>query len=183
TARAKRQKEAGDRIVRYLDEDIATGVYRPNETMYRVANHAEPPDHTEKLNQMLGALDGGWLREEVEPGLHYIVSDNISEDPEHLMKDLLKNFSFAPHRPIRVYAINELKKADYGYYPFPLTIRDPKMLLRFYRGEYIIFVAFDLEVIEEALHKEGFTMETPEISSDIRVHRINGPWVLRVTEE
>jgi hypothetical protein len=176
SARAQRQQAAGEKIMRFLAEDKATGLYREGETIYRVASHSEPTDHATKLNQILKAYVGGWVRDEVEPGLHYVVADEPN--------DLAKMGNFAPDRKLRGYMVNQLKKQELGHYPFPLSFRDPVQLLRFYRGEYVIFVIFDLGVIEDALHKEGFILEkTSQEARSLLISRIDGSPIYEVTEE
>jgi hypothetical protein len=176
SARAKRQMAAGNQIMRFLAEDRATGLYRPGETVYRVASHSEPTDHTALLDQMLKAYVGGWVREQVEPGLHYIIAD----DPE----DLAEKGNFAPDRRLRGYMVNQFKKGAFGHYPFPLSFRDPATLLRFYLGEFVIFVVFDLGVIEDGLREKGFMLETPaKESRSLHIRRIGGPALFEVTEQ
>jgi hypothetical protein len=174
--RAKRQLAAGERIMQFLAEDRVTGLYHAGETVYRVASHSEPTDHTGKLDQILRSYNGGWVREEVEPGLHYIVVD----DPD----DLASKGNFAPDRKLRGYMVNEFKQGSFGHYPFPLSFRDPIRLLRFYGGAFIIFVVFDLGVIDDALRNEGFEIDTNnQESRSLRIRRITGEPLYEVTEQ
>jgi hypothetical protein len=176
SARAKRQQASGEKIMRFLVDDRATGLYHPGETVYRVASHSEPTDHSSELDRILNAYKGGWVREEVEPGLHYIVTN----DPE----DLFKRGNFAPDRKLRGYMINEFKKRPRGHYPFPLSFRTPSQLLRFYRGEFVIFVVFDLGVVADALHEKGFLLDlSEEDSRSLHIHPIQGTTALKVAEQ
>lgn len=92
---------------------------------------------------------GGWLLEEVEPGLHYALIDCGREVKAY---DLIFGDLFSRGRAFLM-SVNDMKKHQLAYYPFPLCIHNPETLFRFYNGDFVMFVIVDLNRVNEAMAK------------------------------
>ena len=78
-----------------------------------------PQHHIEEATRLMLTLPhAGWLSEEVEPGLHYLVIDCAIENADYgsMLGDLLSR-----GRPCML-SVNGMKERHLGYYPFPLCI-------------------------------------------------------------
>jgi hypothetical protein len=105
-----------------------------------------------------------WAAEEPEPGLCYIVIDvNLSKSK---LSDALQ-FINKPRRAGILICANDLKESVLGYYPFPLSIRNPESVYRFYNGELLIYVAVDCAYVNDMIEDKG-----------IKIEFTNGVWKL-----
>jgi len=119
----------------------------------RVSLNEAPQYHFEKATGMMTTLaHGSWLLEQVEPGLHYALIDCAAEtgDYEPIFQELLAN-----GQRFFMLSVNDMKKHQLGYCPFPLCIQEPEALFRFYNGGFVMFVFIDTERVNEALAPKG----------------------------
>jgi hypothetical protein len=152
--RTARQLGAVKQVFDYLSTDkreAEGGVWQ------RVSLIEAPQYHFEKATRMMTTLThGGWLLEQVEPGLHYLLIDSAypagNYDP--IFRELLAS---GPH--FSVLSVNDMKKRQLGYYPFPLCIQDPEALFRFYNGEFVMFVFVDIDYVNLTLAAKGLRVE------------------------
>jgi hypothetical protein len=152
SARTARQMAASKHIGDYLATDKREadgGLYQ------RVSVLGEPTHHFERATRMMVSLpQGGWLLEEVEPGLHYVLIDcrRKTEGYEEIFGDLFKRGrSF-------LLSVNDMKKEQRAYYPFPISIRDPNALYRFLNGEFIMLVIVDLDQVNRQLSRQSMSI-------------------------
>lgn len=144
-ARKSRQIAAAKSVFDYLttDEREANGgIWR------RVSVNQHPRYHFEQATRMMTTLPhAGWLMEEVEPGLHYVLIDCARETREYdsIFGDILSRGSSS------LINVNEMKEQRLAYYPFPLSIQNPNALFRFYNGEFVMFVIVELDRVNEVL--------------------------------
>lgn len=154
--RAKRQHERAQNILNYLREDVGKNVYpeQGEGLMYRRDMLNTEKHYQRKFQNILSkALKNKTnIITKIEDGLYYSISVK-KEGLEEEFKKLPKTMS-----PI-VISVNEFKHHKQGYFPFPLLINDPEALYKFYRGEYLITVYIDANVIISELAKEGFDVE------------------------
>lgn len=149
-ARTARQMAAIEQVFDYLRTDkreVERGQWQ------RVSLKEAPQYHFEKATCMMTALPhGGCLLEQVEPGLHYALIDCAAKtgDYEPIFQKLL-----ADGPRFFVLNVNDMKKDQFGYYPFPLCIQEPEALFRFYNGEFVMFVFIDIERVNVALAPKG----------------------------
>src|ERR1019366_8876504 len=114
----------------------------------RVSVNEDPQYSFEEVTRMMPTLPyAGWLLEEGEPGLHYVLIDCARETGEY---DSIFGDLFSRNRPFMI-SVNDMKEQSFAYYPFPLCIHDPDALFRFYNGEFVMFVIVDLERVNEVL--------------------------------
>jgi hypothetical protein len=152
-ARFERQKSAMEAISQYLKTDIRS---TESGTFHRVSVNTSPEYHFDKITELAIRLPyGGNLVEEIEPGLYYIIIDCACDDR---YKDAL-NTTFKEGMLPYVMSVNEMKKTHLGYYPFPLSIRDPEALFRFFNGEFVIFICVDINQVNKLLVPHGIRIE------------------------
>jgi len=156
-SRMLRQQAASEHIGNYLATDRREadgGVYQ------RVELLNEPVYHFEVVSRLMSTLPrGGWLLEEIEPGLHYILIDGErkQEGYEEIFGSVLKQSrSFLLN-------VNEMKQLQRGYYPFPLSISDPEAFYRFLNGEFVMFVVVDLDQVNRQLSGRSVTVSASDL--------------------
>lgn len=154
-ARAERQLAAARQMTGYLETDE-----RHDETgpWHRVEAPADVSDHGARATQLARRLtSGAWVREEVEPGLHYVLIDCALE--EGRLSEV-----FSPLAGLRLMAIdvNHMKRERLGYTPFALTFGDADVATRFYAGEFVMTVFVDLDVVATRLCDRGLALEVTE---------------------
>jgi hypothetical protein len=144
-ARKSRQEAAAKQVFDYLTTDKREadgGIWQ------RVSVNEHPLYHFEEAKRMMTTLPHtGWVIEEVEPGLHYVLIDCACETGEY---DSIFGELFSRSRPFMI-SVNDMKEQTLAYYPFPLSIHNPEALFRFYNGEFVMFVIVDLERVNEVL--------------------------------
>jgi hypothetical protein len=164
--RTSRQIAATEQIFSYLETDKREangGLWQ------RVSVNEHPKYHFEEVTRMMTDLPkGGWLLEQVEPGLHYALIDCAREKAyDRIFGDL-----FSRGRAFLM-SVNDMKKHQLAYYPFPLCIHNPETLFRFYNGDFVMFVIVDLNRVNEAMAK--YSMKVALSGSD------EFPWTVSST--
>lgn len=148
-ARTSRQMAAAKQIVDYLSADKREA---ENGLWQRISVHEEPQYHFADVTRLICNLPhGGWLVEEVEPGLHYALIDCAYEQMsyETIFGDALRR-----GKPFMI-SVNDMKKHTLAYYPFPLSIEDPEALFHFYNGDFVMFVIVDMEQVNARLARHS----------------------------
>jgi hypothetical protein len=124
-ARAKRQETAMKEIHEYLSTDkrsVAGGTFE------RISVKTFPEYHFEVITKLASNLRHGEVCvEEIEPGLHYILLD-CACDTNNMEQVLKRSFCGAARYFM---SVNDMKSVRLAYYPFPLSIRDPKTPISF----------------------------------------------------
>jgi hypothetical protein len=149
-SRTARQMAAVTRVFNYLSTDkreTEGGLWQ------RVSLIETPQHHCEKATRMMAKLThGGWLMEQVEPGLHYLLVDSgyPTANYDAIFRELLAS---GPH--FSVLSVNDMKKHQLGYYPFLLCIQDAEALFRFYNGEFVMFVFVNIDYVNLSLAPKG----------------------------
>ena len=168
-SRMLRQKAASEHIRNYLATDRREadgGLYQ------RVELLNEPVYHFEVATRLMSTLPrAGWLLEELEPGLHYVLIDGErkQEGYEEIFGSVLKQSrSFLLN-------VNEMKRVQRGYYPFPLSISDPEALYRFLNGEFVMFVAVDLDQVNRQLSGRSATVSASDLEGYPWKVSLDGP--------
>jgi hypothetical protein len=144
-ARTARQMAATKEIFNYLSTDRKEA---ENGLWHRISVNQEPQYHFEKASKMMSDLPrGGWLIEEVEPGLHYVIIDCSIEEPpfDAIFGDIIRG-----RKPFLL-SVNDMKKHALAYYPFPLSISPPEVLFSFCNGEFVMWVVVDLDHVNQVL--------------------------------
>jgi hypothetical protein len=152
-SRGERQVAAAQTMLDYLRDDVRheeAGSWRRVETMEAPVSLA---DKATSLAQRLPR--GGSLHEKVEPGLHYILID--CEAGERAIKDAMSVVD-AASRPYLIF-VNEMKKEQLGYMPFPLHFTDTEITYRFYNGDFVMVVVVELSYLESRMVEAGMTFE------------------------
>jgi len=175
--RAERQLKAAQAICDYIHTDIDE---QELGSRMRVAVRDNISDHGQlvtKLAQKL--LQQGVIVEEVEPGLTYVLIDGDFGTRElHKIVSPLNNNG----KMMALLSVNDQKNVDQGYYPFPLLIRDPDVLFRFYSGEFVAYVVVDVSFMNDCIRSHGiaieFAAETWKIVSLTRGADDWGEWYL-----
>ena len=147
-ARTSRQMDAAKKVFHYISTDEKEA---ENGLWQRVSIKEEPQYHfTDATRLMCNLPPAGWLVEEVEPGLYYVLIDCAYEGSYEAIfgKILGRGKSM-------MLSVNDMKKATLAYYPFPLSVEDPEALMRFYNGKFVMFAIVDLEKVNERLAKHS----------------------------
>lgn len=151
-ARSQRQLEVMRTMATYLVTDERKeegGVWR------RFAVRSAPADHSAFVTERLQSLpDCGWSLSEVEPGLFYLLVDCLkgSFSPERALAGLDRTTQF------EVLSANNMKYERMGYVPFPLLIRDPDILCRFYAGELVVNIFVSIDAANHLLAAHGLSV-------------------------
>ena len=154
-ARAERQLAAARGMTGYLESDE-----RHDETgaWYRVEAPAHVSDHGARATLMAARLvPGGWVHEEVERGLHYVLIDCGLEDGQ-----LGEVFSPLAERRMMVIDVNQIKRERLGYTPFALTFSAADVATRFYAGDFVMSIFVDLDVVAARLRDRGLALEVTD---------------------
>jgi hypothetical protein len=153
TKRVHRQKAQSERLMNYLTNDKAVGLYEPDQEMRRVSFETEERHWRSTLNQAINVatLEGSSITK-IEEGLYCVV------EIDSTINALTKCLSML-NEPTIVTFLNLFKGEVQGYYPFLLTIEDPTATMRFYEGELLITVLLCPSVIKDALRVKGFSCD------------------------
>jgi len=175
--RAERQLKAAQAISDYIHTDIDE---QESGSRMRVAVRDEISDHRQLVMQLAQKLPRqGVIVEEVEPGLTYLLIDGAFDT-----RELHKIFSplNKKGKMMALLSVNDQKNVDQGYYPFPLLIRDPDVLFRFFSGEFVAYVVVDVSFMNDCIRSHGiaieFAAETWKIVSLTRGADDWGEWYL-----
>ena len=153
--REERQKENLMKLGNYLTTDRVKDWYHPGQgEMVRLSLQSAEIDHRKELNELIdAAISRGYAASKVEEGLYYLVIATPGTESRAL-EELIPKFSEPPH----VVFVNDLKQCNVAYTPFPLMIRRPENLFRFYDGIFVIMILDDVTVIREHFKKHGLTV-------------------------
>ena len=144
------------KIEEYLDNDVIDNLYENGQQIRRVNLHSDEEHHRDKLNQLIDQVgEDGFVYSEVERGLVYIV--DTSRDLERFrasFQEISKIFTSCIF-----FMLNVEKYNNRGYYPFPLSIKDPIAAYDFYAGKITIVVLVDLQHIKNKLAPYNLSVE------------------------
>ncbi|HMF85866.1 MAG TPA: hypothetical protein VK598_05895 [Nitrospiraceae bacterium] len=135
--RGTRQLKNLDELVNYLRDDTTIAEFDGQTVpMKRVALAAPEAHHREALNRLIAhSVKAGSSYIEAEEGLYYIV-----ERSNHF---LLPEVTAKVKGQSLVANINAFKHNNVAFYPFTLSLQDPKSLYDFYTGEFVLIVVVD----------------------------------------
>lgn len=152
-SRGDRQLAQAQKMLDYLREDVR---HEQSGSWHRVEALAMPVSLGGKATALAQKLpQGGWLHEQVERGLHYIVLDcTIDETGQNKALSVIDPI----WRPY-VIMVNEMKRMKMGYMPFPLHFTDDEITYRFYNGEFVMAVVVELREVEKRLAESGMSFE------------------------
>lgn len=155
--REERQKEKLMKLGNYLTTDRVKDWYHAGQgEMVRQSLQSAEIDHRKELNELIdAAISRGYVASKIEEGLYYLVIATPGTESRAL-EELIPNFSEPPH--LQVTFVNQLKQCNVAYTPFPLMIRRPENLFRFYDGSIVIIILEDVTVIREHFKKHGLTV-------------------------
>jgi len=167
--RAARQKVAMKQIAEYLSNDTREV---EGYLCQRVSVTQFPEYHGDTFTKLATALPrGGRIIEEVERGLYYILLDaRKTHNYDEVFGPLLDK-----HGPMMPLRVNDMKRQHCGYYPFPLSIRDPDVLFRFYNGEFVTYVFVSMDHVNAALASDGIKISF--------THDAVNPWQILPIDE
>jgi len=160
-ARAKRQGSELNDIVGYLasgksEKFHAAGGLEGEFT--RLSIHGPELNRRDELNSLITSAahsPDSYSMVEVEPGLHYLAS--YTSHPK-----VLSSLGGKPPGSLIFSLINELKYDGTGYYPFVLSIYDPKDWYDFYSGRLMLVVGVETKAIEDKLSRHGISVNIRE---------------------
>lgn len=119
----------------------------------RLPIHGPELNHRDELNSIIASArrsPDSYSLVEVEPGLHYLAT--YIADPK-----ALSTLSGRPPGSLIISSINELKYNGMGYYPFTLSIYDPRDWYDFCSGKLMLVVAVETKAIEDKLSNHGIS--------------------------
>jgi hypothetical protein len=152
-SRTQRQMDKIRIICDYLSKDETGHLYEMDGDFHRIPLHSHEIHHREKLNSIIStALKNGVGYEEVEEGLHYLVSTGAIPNNLDSPKDECLGPGIA-------FLINEIKYNKTGYYPFTLSILNSEALYQFYQDNLLITILVDFGIIKRKLGSRGIEME------------------------
>jgi hypothetical protein len=153
--RADRQLNAIKRTFDYLNSDkreVESGMW------LRVAVREAPKHHFEAATRLARNIPhAGWLVEEVEPGLHYVLIDCACK--EYSFSEIFEKHLLGEGRQPLALSVNDAKENHLGYYPFPLCFRDADVLYRFYNGDFVMFVFVDISHVNRLAASHGLSVQ------------------------
>ena len=133
--------------------------------MIRRSIHSDEINHMDRINNVIKnslSSQSGFYIEEVENGLYYGVVTHPNQDIPSF-HDALKSIGIKNSNKLIVSFVNELKQTGIGYYPFSLSIYDPKSWYEFCSGEIMIVGIVNHKIIQDRLRTHGlsirFTLE------------------------
>ncbi len=158
-ARIRRQVAALKNMRNYLNSGKSDKKhsYLGEETK-RLEIHSPEINHIDELKRIIKSAltcQTGYCLEQVEEGLYYGVTNQNSNN---LITALTKITGYRNSNRFIVSYVNELKYTGIGYYPFSLSIYDPKEWYAFSSGELFIIVLANLGVIEKKLQSHGLSV-------------------------
>jgi len=159
--RAKRQESKLKDIVHYLtsgksDKFHAVGGHEGEFT--RLPIHGPELNRRDELNSVIASAShspDSCSMVEVEPGLHYLAS--YTAHPK-----ALSTLGSKPPGSLIISLINELKYDGMGYYPFALSIYEPRDWYDFYSGKLMLVVVVETKAIEDKLSRHGISVDIRE---------------------
>jgi hypothetical protein len=157
-ARAQRQESKLRDIVLYLNSgksDKFHPVGSHESEFIRMPTHSPELNHMADLNATIALARRSpdrYSLVEIEPGLHYLAT--YVADPE-----MLSTLSGKPPGSLIISSINQLKYNGIGYYPFSLSIYDPRDWYDFCSGKLMLVVAVETKAIEDKLSSHGILVK------------------------
>ncbi len=152
--RADRQLAAVKGVLSYLESDRKE---TEEVIWHRQALQSAPTHHFEDATRLALQLQaGGYVTEQVEPGLHYSCLDigHPLDSYDGMVPFLVGRSGLE----FMLFTVNKFKETHSGYYPFPLCFRDPEVLYRFYNGSFIMMVWLDLGHVNEVARLHGLSV-------------------------
>lgn len=156
-ARANRQESKLKDIVLYLNSgksDKFHAVGGQEGEFIRMPIHGPELNHMDDLNAVIASARRSpeqYSLVEVERGLHYLAT--YVADPK-----ALRTLSGRPPGSLIISSINQLKYNGTGYYPFSLSICDPRDWYDFCSGKLMLVVAVETKAIEDKLSSHGISV-------------------------
>lgn len=158
-SRIERQEKNAEKVFKYLREDVVENLYGNEGIMQRHELGSKEINHVLKLNQAIEVSKiNGYEFISVEKGLSYLVAHNHKKDFRNKLDEHVKS-NFKKPMP---FSLNEMKFLDQGHYPFSLSLFDPKNYLDFLKGNYVIMVFVDYNIIEKLSKKYKFKVDFVE---------------------
>ncbi|TCC88773.1 hypothetical protein EZ428_19280 [Pedobacter frigiditerrae] len=151
--RVSRQKENADQLFEYLYNDQAECLFGTQQKIVRVEMLSEEIHHIGLLNKLIkrSAIQGQAIAL-AERGLLYVVGHNEEGFDAKITSALARQKML---KPIAHY-LNARKFSEMGYYPFSLSIQDPKEYINFLEGRLIIILFMEQAVLEEYAQNFGY---------------------------
>ena len=78
-----------------------------------------------------------------------------AEPDFHSLRDMASSFRSPPIAVM----VNEFKQNNVAYFPFPLSITDPRHTLKFYNGDFVIMIFLDTDYVIFYLKQNGISAE------------------------
>ena len=171
--RIKRQADQIRMIQQYILNDEAAEL--PNYSRVgdnlsgkfkHVRRAVRTPDtnHMHKLNRLIADSSGCDMSyADVEDGVRYIVARQFS--------DKKATEYFGGYDVPIVFMLNASKCAWSAYYPFTLSIHDPKDVFGFMAGEYVLMVIVNLDYVVNFFSSKGYSvvvLNSPEFFLEVK---------------
>lgn len=185
-ARIERQEINAEKIFSYLTEDKIENLYGIQGTTIRLSLESNEKNYIQEINKLVRDLK---LKKNsfklVEPGVFYFVSREFNQD------EMDKNFKDANLKMPYAFSLNQMKFTEQGYYPFSLIFNNPIDYFDFLKGDFIIMIFIDLDVIMKIAEKHKykviesydsdyiFEIESLKENSAIKCFKISNHFFLR----
>jgi hypothetical protein len=154
-SRVERQVQSLKDLRGFFERDEATNF----RGLQHISRHVlEPPEvtHLDALNQCILDSEGKpGLAVSPEQGLHYLCLRNAGGSDDVFQGLINEHSEFC--------TLNATKTAKcwHAYYPFTLSIRDPRLLYGFIRGDYVLAVVLDRNELKRQLAERGIEVAMP----------------------
>jgi hypothetical protein len=163
-ARTARQLENLKAIVEYLETDKAANVRGASELL-RIALPSQEIEFRHLFDEGIeSAVRDGYFIADPEPGLRFAA---FTTNQAAAIERLSDGFS-----PSALYFLNDAKNADGCgvYYPFTLSIKSPKNLVRFLSGQVVLMVMLDFQTLIKVARKHRLLLSiTDEVNWPLQV--------------
>lgn len=167
-SRGRRQGADIAKLHEFFEKDVVRDL-RGNAEVHRVAGPADERTYPEEMAKCIQeARTNGWSVRSPEPGLFYAA---MFEDAE--MTDVFDKIS--TQKGV-AFQLNEHKthRTWSPYYPFTLSILSPRDLFDFIRGQFVLVVVFDIELMRQEIEKRLGCVATLHLGDDYPIRHTAG---------
>lgn len=163
-----RQQKDIELRMQMLNNDSLESFLGTDKKFKRVYTKRVEVNYIEELQQLIDeAVKNGRVVKEMEEGLIY----SVDYKPKNF-----ENIQAILSRMVKptVFYLNSMKGSSENYTPFPIIIKNNNYLMEFYKGNLLISIFADIEVIKRKIEKKGYLFNINEDGEFIITFELNG---------
>ncbi|MFO1018763.1 MAG: hypothetical protein U1E03_14300 [Hyphomonadaceae bacterium] len=169
-SRGRRQGADIAKLHEFFENDVVRNL-RGHAELHRVEGPSDEQTYSEEMSRCIDhARTHGWSVRNPEPGLLYAAMFENAEVAD-IVGEIKKLQS-----PV-VFQLNEYKanRNWSPYYPFTLSILSPRDVFDFIRGQFILLVAFDIELMRQEIERRAGCTASLHPGDDYPIKYSAGP--------